>query len=75
MKPLKLSELKAGDTVFVDNGFTCMDAGKKTVKSDRGHLYVKCDAGNHDLAGQLHDNGTLSGVSLQSFGVVGRMRP
>lgn len=72
MKHLKLNELKVGDKVFVDNGFTCMDAGEKIVKSDKGHLYVECDAGHHDLAGQLNDDGTLSGVSLQSFDVVGR---
>lgn len=63
----KLSDLKPGDAVIADDGFTCMKAGPKTVQSgDNGVLYVPCDEGRHYLFGQasLADNDTLVGLSL-----------
>ena len=59
----KLKELKAGDVVYTDAGFTCLDAGKHHVHEDEDGLYIKCDEGRHYLEGQINDHGTLSGVS------------
>ena len=61
---VKLSDLKAGDLVQVDDGFTCMRSGPRYVRVDKedGRLYVHCAAGKHFLEGQLADDGTLVGV-------------
>jgi hypothetical protein len=58
----RLGGLKAGDTLFADDGFTCMRAGVKAVQQDEHGLYVKCRDGHHYLDGQLKDDGTLSGL-------------
>ena len=62
----KLSELKTGDKVEVDGGFTCMTEGENyDVRHDpeRG-FYIACNAqGGHALDGQLGDDGeTLIGL-------------
>ena len=70
---MKLSDLKEGDTVLVDGGFTCMKAGIKVVQEDttRGFyvdktkdkgFYVSCSAGRHYLDGQEDEAGELVGI-------------
>lgn len=64
MQPVKLSELQPGDIVFLDDGFTCRDAGPARVFRDcKGDLYVGCRDGRHVLDGQDDGDGVLVGVS------------
>lgn len=60
----KLSQLKAGDFVVVDDGFDCMSAWQAFgVLEDEGGLYLPCADGGHYLDGQLDtDNDTLVGI-------------
>ena len=67
----KLSELKNGDLVEVDSGFTCLCAGERRyVKLDpmgllhlsegdfhKFYYYIECGAGHHGLDAQLMDDG------------------
>lgn len=63
----KLSEVKAGDAVELDAGFTCMKAGKYEVHADEaGSLYVICADGHHYIDGQADDGEHLIGVYLAS---------
>jgi len=62
----KLSQLKVGDKVQVDDGFTCLKPNSiKTVRVANGQgLHICCKAGHHMLEGQLDedDNDTLIGI-------------
>lgn len=60
----KLSELKAGDMVEVDNGFTCMSPLQHYLVIDhQGELTVKCTCGHHALEAQASWNdGHLTGI-------------
>lgn len=66
----KLSQLKAGDIVWVDDGFDCMKRWSPRVviaeASDYrpgNELYIKCKSGMHGLEGQLtNDNDSLIGI-------------
>lgn len=70
---MKLTELKPGDHVIADGGFTCIEEGARLeVKSDpevgvalgpEHQLYVDCAVGQHFLDGQLTDDGELVGLS------------
>lgn len=61
---MKLSDLKPGDTVQVDDGFTCMIASLRVVQDDKhGGLYVPCNDGNHLLDGQRREDGELVGIT------------
>lgn len=60
---MKLNDLKAGDTIIADGGFTCMKAGEKIVEADDAGLYVKCRSGHHYLDGQEAEDGELIGLS------------
>jgi hypothetical protein len=59
------SEVKPGDRLICDGGFTCVPAGKrvKVMEAPNG-LYFKCKEGRHYLDGQLGDNGELIGLVL-----------
>jgi hypothetical protein len=60
----KLSELKAGDIVRLDGGFTCAKAGPALILEDADGLYFECVAGKHYLDGQLlEDDDSLIGVT------------
>lgn len=62
---MKLDEIKSGDTIVTDGGFTCMGAGPKTVEADGDGLFVRCNDGKHYLAGQEDEEGAdLVGLSL-----------
>lgn len=67
----RLEQLKPGDMVELDDGFTCHEAGIVEVKEDADEpddtLYFDCvdDDGRphrHHLVGQLDDDGFLVGV-------------
>lgn len=57
-----LNELKAGDTITIDNGFTCAMAGDHTVLMDDNGPSFRCDCGLHYLDGQVGDDGHLVGI-------------
>ena len=68
---MKLSDVKAGDTVFVDDGFPCMARGPKTVKMRDQYsnlLYIDCEADGRPAAHFLHSeegkNAHLIGFGL-----------
>jgi len=48
----RLSQLRPGDTVEIDDGFRCMTAGRHVVEADEDGLFLPCDDGRHYLAGQ-----------------------
>lgn len=53
---VKLGEVSAGDTIYADSGFDCMEAGAHTVLAAAdGELYVECQKGQHWLSGQVED--------------------
>lgn len=58
----KLSELKDGDKISLDTGFTCAE-GQHTVHcdDDKG-LYFRCAHGRHYLSGQVYDGDHCIGV-------------
>lgn len=65
---MKLSELKAGDKVRVDENVACLGPTLvHEVKQDgpgQAFLYLDCAYGRHYLDGQLDsDNETLVGIS------------
>lgn len=60
----KASDVKAGDTLVCDGGFTCMGHGPRIVHEDAGGLYVKCSDGKHYIDGQRDADGRLIGMSL-----------
>ena len=61
---VSIQQLKAGMTVRIQKGFTCMEPGLKVVEKDGdGSLYVTCSDGKHFLDGQVIDTkGTLVGI-------------
>jgi len=65
MYVLKFADIKTGDILIPDAGFTCMSAGsEKTVLKDTdGSLYVTCEEGSHLLCGQIssHDPSLIVG--------------
>ncbi len=57
----KLSELKPGDKVELDDGFTCHPAGV-VILYQRNGLYFDCHEGGHNLLGQADDGEHCVGV-------------
>ncbi len=58
-KAVRLSDLKPGDRIEIDDGFTCADAGTVDVCADtNGELYFACEDGRHYLEGQLDFDGS-----------------
>jgi hypothetical protein len=61
---VKLVDLKAGDVLVADAGFTCLKPGEHVVQSNfEGGLFVACDEGGHALDGQERDDKHLEGLS------------
>lgn len=60
----KVADLKAGDRVEVDGGFTCMKGGTvlTVLNDDSGELFLPCSHGGHYMAGQLAAGGSLIGI-------------
>jgi hypothetical protein len=42
---VKLADIKAGDYMCTDGGFTCMKPGLHLVEADQNGLFLKCDEG------------------------------
>lgn len=53
-KTMKMSDLKAGDFVVLDNGFTCRGPGEAEIKADSHGLYFDCCAADEEA----HEQGT-----------------
>jgi hypothetical protein len=45
---MKISDIKEGQVIELDDGFTCMK-GRRTVFRDEDGLYVWCEHGHHYL--------------------------
>lgn len=62
---LKLKDVKAGDRIVVDGGFTCIKGGTvvELYPDEDGHLCFKCRKGDHGLAGQIGGGGQLIGLA------------
>jgi len=54
---LPVEQVKIGDILIADGGFTCLqDRQECKVQETDGELYVACTAGFHFLDGQLNDD-------------------
>lgn len=62
---LKFSDVKAGDVLLPDGGFTCIEGGdaRKVLEDGAGELFVACAGGRHYLKGQADENGVLIGLT------------
>ena len=63
---MKLTDVKVGDVLIADGGFTCIkENAELTVEAaSNGQLYIPCSAGRHYLDGQVYMNGeTLCGLT------------
>jgi len=58
----KISELKEGDEIELDSGFTCQRQGVHFVHDDGGRLYFNCVEGRHFLDGQADDGEHCIGI-------------
>lgn len=69
---VKLAEVKPGDRLVADGGFTCIKAGAIVTvgESPTGNdwpgadLYIPCSHGKHFLDGQENDAGQCVGLVL-----------
>lgn len=60
----RLSELKRGDVLIADGGFSCLREGEPVaVQEDPSGLFVACKDGQHFLSGQTDDGDTLIGLT------------
>lgn len=60
----RLDEIKAGDRLKADGGFTCLRHGEvvTVTADDDGRNYVPCSDGRHYLDGQQGDDGECVGL-------------
>jgi hypothetical protein len=63
MSKIKLRQLKDGDTIILDGGFTCKRAGRVKVEEDDYGLFFTCSDGHHYLVGQYDEKGYLIGIT------------
>jgi len=69
---MKLSDLKPGDRLRCDDGFTCIPPNAvRVVRGDDEGLFIRCRGAedcpgwdNHYLAGQVGKGGVLIGVRV-----------
>lgn len=69
---VKLADVKPGDRLVADAGFTCIKAGAVVEVGETrsgndwlgADLYVPCSHGKHFLDGQTNDAGHCVGLSL-----------
>lgn len=60
---VKLADVKVGDKLIADDGFTCIPVGAvKTVQLGPEGLYIPCSQGEHYLDGQCCEHGILVGL-------------
>lgn len=62
-------DVKEGDTLIADGGFTCIGHGTELAvlfdeDTARGGLFVECADGKHFLAGQLDEGHVYIGFTL-----------
>lgn len=64
MSILTKGEIKVGDVVKCDSGFTCIPANAlRTVQqTEDGDLWIKCEAGMHFVDGQLNEKNEYVGL-------------
>lgn len=63
MQYADIRELKSGQIVHLDAGFTCRHVGPVLLETDAlGQLGFKCSAGFHNLDGQCDDGFHCVGV-------------
>ena len=60
---IKYEDIKVGDKLVVDAGFTCLNPGVHVVEKDEDGLFIKCICGHHYLDGQIGSEGQLIGLS------------
>lgn len=71
MPQVKLHEVKDGDTLIADGGFTCIPPGPVVIKYDpdrpgEAGLFFYCSEGQHFLDGQVDDaSNILVGLSKE----------
>ena len=58
----KLSDLKKGDPIELDDGFTCLFVQQTPVFEQETGLYFPCNHGMHFLKGQDDGDGYCVGV-------------
>ncbi len=59
---VKFNDIKVGDELVADSGFTCLSNGiTVAVQQDDAGFFVTCYNGKHHLDGQLNDDGDLVG--------------
>ncbi len=58
----KLTQVKVGDKVQIDAGFSCCDSGIVVIHNDDDDLYFLCQHGRHYLAGQAAAEENLVGI-------------
>jgi len=61
-KYLKITDAKEDQTVILDDGFTCHQAGKVTLRADGDRLWFACNDGRHYIDGQADDDIHCIGV-------------
>lgn len=70
---MKLADVRAGDMLIADGGFSCLEAGPHEVKADpKGELFIDCADGGHYLSGQEDQNGELVGLEKRDHHPVDR---
>ena len=61
---MRFIDVKVGDKVKTDAGFTCLPSMEHLVEEDEEGLFVTCICGRHYLVGQLDPvSGNLIGMS------------
>ena len=60
---MKLSDLKAGSFIQLDDGFPCRGPGPALIYHSDDGLYFECTRGRHYLSGQEDEEGNLIGIS------------
>lgn len=58
----KLSELRVGDKVMVDGGFSCMHDGDVKIVKEKDGLYIDCRYGHHHLHALATDDEHCIGI-------------
>jgi len=68
MNYAKINDVKEGDKLIADAGFTCMRDGQvgTVVRTEAGDLAIPCDDGLHCLDGQVdEEGGEIIGLRLE----------
>lgn len=63
---MKILNVKVGDKLVADGGFTCLAEGSINTVCQKGNgpLFIRCKEGDHILLGQTDKDGNLVGLSL-----------